>query len=133
MSSQTTTPPRLLSVRDWIYSLSLLIPLTLYNVIVKLQHIDQLGTTGWWDRVTLVRSSFLFSLAFSLCWIGLLSMARRGPRRWATLALLHVAALGYVVIVVAAHQYFEVTGASLDYDLVALGLTDFTELRPVLA
>jgi phosphoglycerol transferase MdoB-like AlkP superfamily enzyme len=122
-----------LSVRDWIYSLSVLVPLILYNVLVKLQHIDQLETTGWWDRVALLRSSFLFSLAFSLCWIGLLSMARRGPWRWATLVLLQVAALCYVVIVVAAHQYFEVTGASLDYDLVALGLTDFTELRPVLA
>jgi len=123
----------LLSVRDWIYSLGLLVPLTLCNVVLKLQHIDQLGTAGWSERVALLRSSFLFSLAFGLCWIGLLSIARRGPRRWATLVLLHVAALGYVVIVVAAHQYFKVTGASLGYDLIALALTDFTELRPVLA
>ena len=123
----------MLSVRDWIYALGLLVPLTFYNIFVKLQHVDQVGVAGWWDRVALVRSNVLFSLAFGLCSIGLLAIARRGPQRWVGLVFLHVAALCYVIIVVAAHQYFEVTGASLDYDLVALALGDFAELRPILA
>lgn len=123
----------LLGVRDWVYSLSLVVPLGLYNAVLKFQEISQLGETSWWDRFQFVRSNLFFSLGFGLCWIALFALARRGPQRWAVLVLLHVAALSYAVIVVAGRQYFAVTGASLDYDLIALAFTEFTELRPVLA
>ena len=123
----------LLSPRDWLYSLSLLIPLSLYNLSTKLQHIIELEAVGLLEGVHLLRSNFFFSLGFSLWWIGMLAIGRRGPVRWAVLVVLHTTAFVYAVIVTAAYQYFVATGSALDYNLIALALTSFGELKPILA
>ena len=87
----------LLSPRGWLYSLSLLIPLSLYSLGTKLQHIIELEAVGLLESLHLLRSNFLFSIGFSLWWIGMLSIGRHGPVRWAVLVVLHTAAFVYAL------------------------------------
>ena len=58
----------LLDRRDWVYLLSLLIPLFVYNLILKVYSID--SVPGLAPTFDLMRSDAFFNLGYALFWIG---------------------------------------------------------------
>ena len=117
----------LLRPQDWLYALSLLLPLGLYNLALKWEHISHVGALGWFTTLNLLRSNLLFSLGFGVVWAGLLALSRGGRARRVIVAMMHATSLAYAVVVTAAHHVFAVTGSSLDYSLIALAITSFNE------
>jgi lipoteichoic acid synthase len=120
----------LLDRRDWVYLLSLLIPLVAYDLALKVVGLasEQPGS-GVWDALGLLRSELLFDAGYVLVWIGLFTVARRGIPRRVALVLLHASAILVVVIATVAYQYFRSTGTVLDYGVVAYYLAKPGEAR----
>jgi lipoteichoic acid synthase len=110
----------LLDRRDWLYLLSLLIPLVAYDLALKIVGLaSEYPDSGVWDTLRLLRSELLFDAGYVLVWIGLFAVARRGIPRRVVLVLLHASAILVVVIATVAYQYFRSTGTVLDYSVVA--------------
>src|SRR5215213_3023374 len=106
--------------RDWVYLLSLLIPLVAYDLALKVVGLaSEYPGSGLWDTLRLLRSKLLFDAGYVLVWIGLFAVARRGLPRRVALVLLHASAILVVVIATVAYQYFCSTGTVLDYGVVA--------------
>jgi lipoteichoic acid synthase len=106
--------------RDWVYLLSLLIPLVAYDLALKVVGLaSEYPGSGLWDTLRLLRSELLFDAGYVLVWIGLFAVARRGLPRRVALVLLHASAILVVVIATVAYQYFCSTGTVLDYGVVA--------------
>src|SRR5918993_795599 len=77
----------LLKRRDWVYVLSLLVPLVAYDLALKAYAVSSLpGERGLSRTLALMRSDAFFDLGYALLWIGLSA--------WVLLA----AALFYVVL-----------------------------------
>src|SRR5215203_5898895 len=66
----------LLDRRDWVYLLSLLIPLFVYNLTLKVYSID--SVPGLAPNFDLMRSDAFFNLGYALFWIGLFATVRGG-------------------------------------------------------
>ena len=106
--------------RNWIYVLSLLVPLFAYCLTLKVVGlVSEYPASGVWDTLRLLRSELLFDTGYALLWIGLFAVVRRGVWRGAVLMLFHVTAILVVVISTVAYQYFMSTGTVLDYGMVA--------------
>src|SRR5829696_10028567 len=122
----------LLSRRDWVYLLSLLVPLFAYNLYLKASSVA--SVPGLAPTFDLMRSDVFFNLAYALSWIGLFAAVRgRGPLRRAVAVLFHLSAMLVLAVTTSAHQYFLETGTTLDYGVVALWLPRFGQVVPVLA
>jgi lipoteichoic acid synthase len=123
----------LLSGRDWIYLLALLVPLVVYDLTLKAIRIRSeeehasLGTV-----LELIRSDLLFNLGYALLWIGLFALARRRPLRWAVVVLFHGVTVVIVLITTCAHFYFEETGSTLDLNIIVYTLTTLGEIKDVI-
>ena len=132
-SNDLGIPGVFLSRRDWVYLLSLLIPLVVYNLALKASSVASVpGLTPTFD---LVRSDVFFNLGYVMFWIGLFTAARsssRGPLRRVVIVLFHATTVLVVIVTTFAHQYFKETGTTLDYGIVALWLPQFKEVMPVL-
>src|SRR5215217_2664354 len=132
-SNDLGIPGVFLSRRDWVYLLSLLIPLVVYNLALKASSVASVpGLTPTFD---LVRSDVFFNLGYVMFWIGLFTAARsssRGPLRRIVIVLFHATTVFVVIVTTFAHQYFKETGTTLDYGIVALWLPQFKEVMPVL-
>src|SRR5215210_120496 len=113
----------LLSGRDWIYLLSLLIPFVVYDLALKaaLVFVGS-GDPGLWGGFGLMRSDLLFNLGYVLLWVGLFALANRRSYRWIVVGLFHVVTLVIALITTSAYQYFKVTGSTLDSDYIYLWL-----------
>ena len=110
----------LLDRRDWVYLLSLLIPLVAYDLALKVVGlVSERPGFGMWDAVGLLRSEILFDAGYVLVWIGLFAVSRRGTPRRVVLVLMHASAILVVVISTVAYQYFRATGTVLDYSVLA--------------
>lgn len=112
----------LLSRRDWIYLLSLLIPFLLYDLALKSYDVtSQPDTHGLARTLDLMRADMFFDLGYVLFWIGLFVAMCRGkkPVRWAVILLMHTATVLAVLVAACAHWYFQETGATLDYATIA--------------
>jgi glucan phosphoethanolaminetransferase (alkaline phosphatase superfamily) len=110
----------LLDRRDWVYLLSLLVPLVAYDLALKLFGLASGHPgSGVWDALQLLRSNLLFDAGYVLVWIALFAVARRGIPRRVVLVLLHASAILVVVIATVAYQYFRSTGTALDYGMVS--------------
>jgi lipoteichoic acid synthase len=111
----------LLSRRDRIYPLSLLVPFAIYNLALKAYDVtsrpEKLGLAR---IIKLMRSDVFFNLGYALLWIGLFSATRRGPLRHAVVFLFHVTTMLAAIVRGSAHEYYRETGTALDYDIVAL-------------
>ncbi|MGI9048954.1 MAG: sulfatase-like hydrolase/transferase [Rubrobacteraceae bacterium] len=108
-----------MSRRDWVYLSCLLAPLFGYNLLLKLIRVfEQPGTPGFLDTLALVRSDIFFNLGYVVLWIGLFVAARRGPLRWLTVFLFHVATVAVAVATTSAHLYYQETGSTLDYGII---------------
>ena len=124
----------LLSGRDWVYLLGLLVPLTLYDLALKAASIaaqdEERSLVG---TLNLMRSDILFGLGYALFWIGLFAMTHRGALRRLVVVLFHVVSLVVVVIATVAYQYFEATGSTLDYNVLAFYLGTLGEVKDIIA
>ena len=123
----------MLSRREWIYLLSLLIPLAVYNLTLKVDSVASIP--GLAPTFALMRSNIFFNLGYALFWIGLFAAvrSRRGALRRVILILFHVSTILVVIVTTSAYQYFRTTGTTLDYGIVALWLPHPKEVMPVLA
>jgi lipoteichoic acid synthase len=122
MPSVSRTP--LLTRWDWVYSLSLLIPLFVYNLALKVAIIWQPGMAPALD---LMWSDVFFNLGYALLWIGLFAAVRRGSTRRAVVVLFHATTMLVVIITACAYQYFRHTGTTLGYSAIARRIPWFEE------
>ncbi len=125
-------PGVLLSRRDWVYLLVLLVPLFVYNLSLKASSVASIP--GLVPTFDLMRSDVFFNLGYALFWIGVFAAVRGGGlSRRVVVVLFHVVTMLVVVVTTFAHHYFQQTGTTLDYGIVALWLPQFREVVPVLA
>ncbi|MBA4115424.1 MAG: sulfatase-like hydrolase/transferase [Rubrobacter sp.] len=122
----------LMGLRDWVYLFSILVPLFVYNLVLKASSVASIpGLSPTFD---LMRSDVFFNLGYALFWIGLFAAVHnRGLLRRVVVILFHASTLLVVIVTTFAHQYFRVTGTTLDYGIIALWLPQFREVVPVLA
>jgi lipoteichoic acid synthase len=124
----------LLDRRDWVYLLSLLIPLVAYDLALKVVGLaSEYPDSEVWDTLRLLRSELLFDAGYVLVWIGLFAVARRSVPRRVVLVLLHASAILVVVISTVAYQYFRSTGTVLNYGVVAYYLAKPGEAQGAVA
>ncbi|MCA1728681.1 MAG: sulfatase-like hydrolase/transferase [Actinobacteria bacterium] len=122
----------LLSRRDWVYLLSLLVPLVVYNLALKASSVSSIP--GLAPTFDLMRSDVFFNLGYVLFWIALFAAVRdRRLLRRVVVVLFHITTMLVVSVTTCAHQYFRVTGTTLDYGIIALWLPHPKEIMPVLA
>src|SRR4051812_6757410 len=124
----------LLSRRDWVYLLSLLVPFVIYNLALKAYDITlQAGIRGGLTQTLgLMRSDVFFNLGYALIWIGLFAAVRREPLRWVVVFLFHAVTMLVVIVTTFAHQYFLENGTTLDYSTLAEWIPKFKEIIPIL-
>ncbi|MGF1470264.1 MAG: sulfatase-like hydrolase/transferase [Rubrobacteraceae bacterium] len=117
-----------MSREDWIYLLSLLVPLFFYNVGLKIVRIvTQLSPPGPLGFVDQLRSEVFFSTGYVALWIGLFALFRRGVARWVLLGLFHLSALLVLILTTGTHFFYKSTGSTLDYSFIMLSLGSFGE------
>ncbi len=125
---------RMLGAREWVYLFSLLVPFTVYGLGLKaasaLSRFDGAGPRG---LLELLLSDVLFDLGYALLWVGLFAVAGRGRARAVLLVLLHATTILILLVQTAAYRYFQTTGSTLDYGIIALSLAQFDEIRTVIA
>jgi lipoteichoic acid synthase len=114
----------LLTRRDWVYSLSLLIPLFVYNLALKVAIVWQPGMAPALDMVW---SDVFFNLGYALLWIGLFAAVRKGSARRAVVVLFHATTMLVVTITACAYQYLRHTGTTLGYSAIARRIPWFEE------
>jgi lipoteichoic acid synthase len=125
------TWPNLLSPRDWIYSLSLLIPFVIYNLAMKVWDVvSQSGEHGLAVTFGLLWSDILFNLGYALLWIGLFALPG-GILRQVVVVLFHATTAIVATVSTFAHQYFRETGTTLDYNVIALWISKPKEVAPL--
>src|SRR5215210_2383014 len=108
----------LLSLRDWVYLLVLLIPLVVYNLSLKAASVASIP--GLAPTFDLMRSDVFFNLGYVLFWIGLFVVVRsEGPLRRVVVVLFHVTSMLVVIVTTFAYQYSQITGTTLDYGIIA--------------
>ena len=123
----------LLGRRDWVYLLSLLIPVVIYDLALKAYVLAaRPNGVGLEDALHLMRSDIFFNLGYALLWIGLFAAARRGLLRRIVVVLFHAATLVVVLVSTCSLQYLRETGTTLDYAIVAEWIPKFGELTPIL-
>ncbi len=134
LRSSSTVLRALLSGRDWIYLLSLLGPLVVYNLALKMVRIYSAEEqVGFFEVLGLIRSDLLFNLGYALLWVGLFALTRRGTLRRLVVCLLLVATVLVATITTCAHLYFRKTGLTLDLNTIVYSLTELGEIKGVIA
>lgn len=124
----------LLGREDWIYLLSLLVPLVLYDVALKAIRVIALpGGVGPIEFMDQIRSEVFFNLGYALLWIGLFAVARRGIPRFVVLVLFHLSAIAVAAVATSAHFFYESTGSVLDFDLIKSSLVSWHEIQTVVS
>jgi lipoteichoic acid synthase len=113
----------LLSRHEWVYLLSLLVPLVAYDLVLKgllvVAWPEDPGLVGGLD---LMRSDLLFNLGYASLWIWLFAATRRGTYRRIVVGLFHAATIFVALVTTCAYQYFRATGSTLDSDYIVLWL-----------
>ena len=133
-STQREARVLLLNGRDWVYLLSLLIPFVVYNLALKFATLA--SVPGLVPTFDLMYPDVFFNLGYALFWIGLFTLVHstsRRPLRWVVVFLFHVMTILIVIVTTSAHQYFQETGTTLDYSIIALWIVRPGEVGPVLA
>lgn len=124
----------ILSRRDWVYLLSLLAPLVVYNIALKILRVstqaDIPGPIGFLDQI---RSDVLFNAGFAALWIGLFAVVRSGGLRSALLVLFHFSCILMMVLTTSSHFYFQTTGSPLDYTMISMTFSSFGEIQGIIA
>jgi lipoteichoic acid synthase len=123
-----------LSRRDWAYALALLVPFVAYDLALKIVRIVSLSDEhGLLGSLQLVRSDLLFNIGYVVLWVGLFAVARAGLWRVLVVGLFHGVTILLALIATAAHRFYEVTGSTLDFDVVLFFLSSPGEVWAVAA
>jgi lipoteichoic acid synthase len=121
----------LLSRRDWVYALSLLVPFVLYDLALRTASMS--SQPGLASSLNLMWSNVFFVLGYALLWVGLFTATGKGGLlRRAVVVSFHAITMLVVIVSTCAYQYFQETGATLDYSIIALWLPELKEVGPVL-
>ncbi len=124
METRGGEPRALLSRRDWVYLLGLLVPFVVYDLVLKAVLVfSQPENPGFLGGFGLMRSDLLFNAGYVLFWVGLFAVARRGAYRWVAVGLFHLMTVAITLITTVAYQYFKTTGSTLDSGYVYLLLS----------
>ena len=120
----------LLTRGDWIYLASLLVPVFLYNITLKVVRIvtrpDPPGLLGFLDQI---RSDLLFNLGFAALWVGIFALVRGGLPRVLVMLLFHLAVVIVVVLSTSAHFFYTSTGSTLDLSFVIVSISSIGEIQ----
>src|SRR3712207_2983525 len=104
----------LLTREEWVYVLSLLVPLVVYNVVLKVVRVaTQFQVPGPLGFVDQVRSDLFFNLGYAALWIGLFAVVRSGVPRKILLVLFHLSAEVVVAPPTRLPVFFDQDGALL--------------------
>jgi lipoteichoic acid synthase len=120
----------LLSYRDWVYLLSLLVPFVVYNLGLKAA--SMLSVPGLALNPNLILSDIFFNVGYALFWVGIFAAARRGLMRWAVVFLFHTATMLVALVSTCAYLYFQETDTTLEYGTIAEWTTRFDKIESVL-
>src|SRR5919202_3394261 len=122
--SEAQVSRALLSRRDWVYLLSLLGPVIIYDLILKgLLIRSRSGEIELAESFGLIQSDVLFNLGYLLLWVGLFALTRKGISRTVVVILFHVVTITVVLVTTSAYRYYKVTGSTLDSDYLLLWLS----------
>jgi lipoteichoic acid synthase len=120
----------LLSRKDWIYVLSLVIPVFVYNVTLKVVRVatqfEAPGLLGFLDQI---RSDLLFNVGYAVLWISIFAVMRGGIPRLIALGFFHLFSILVVVLTTSAHVFFEKTGSMLGLSFILNSLASFGEIQ----
>jgi arylsulfatase A-like enzyme len=123
----------LLTREEWVYVSSLLLPLFVYNVVLKVVRVatqfEVPGALGFLDQV---RSDLLFNLGYAALWIGLFAVVRGGVPRKILLFLFHLSAVVVVALTTSVHVFFEKTGSMLGFTFVLDSLSSLGDVWKVI-
>src|SRR5918997_588637 len=122
-----------MSLRDWVYLLSLLIPFVVYNLALNACEIAlHPGAHGLAPALNLMWSDVFFNLGYALLWIGLFAAVRRRPLHLVVTFLFHVVTTLVVIATTVAYFYLLGYGTTLDYGTIAEWIPRFEEIQPIL-
>ena len=123
----------ILSGRDWIYLSSLLVPVVVYDLVLKGIRIrSQEGLPGGFAAFGLIRSDLFFNLGYVFLWVGLFALTRQSRFRWPVVVLFHTVTILVIATTTAAHQYFQETGSTLSLNVITYSLGTFGEIKDVI-
>ncbi len=123
----------ILSGRDWVYLSSLLVPLVVYNLVLKGIRIrSQEVLPGEVTAFALIRSDVLFNLGYVFLWVGLFALTRRSRLRWPVVVLFHAVAILVIATTTSAHGYFQETGSTLSLNVITYSLSSLGEITNVI-
>ncbi len=142
-----------LSRRDWVYLLSLLIPLVVYDLVLKgllvfsgpadARSVEAFALVqtdlpsppnhSLVEGLRLMQSDLLLNLAYVLLWVALFAAARQWLFRWHVVVLFHVLTILVALVTTSAYQYFRMTGSTLDSDTLLLGLSSAQDMGGLIA
>lgn len=113
----------LLSRRDWVYLLSLLVPFVVADMALEVYILASQPDPPWLrGGLALIRADFSLNLGYALFWIGLFAAARKGLWRRAVVVLFHLLTLSIALTTVISYQYLEITGTTLDSEYLLFWL-----------
>lgn len=125
---------RVLRRGDWVYLLSLLAPVVIYNIALKVVRITgQVTPPGFFGFVDQVRSDVLSNVGFALLWVGLFAVLRSKAVRAVMLVFFHLSCLLPLILNTGSHFYYATTGSTLDYGLIIRTFQAFGEISGVIA
>jgi hypothetical protein len=105
-----------------------------YNLTLKAIRIhSQQEVMEGLSAVGLMRSDLLFNVGYALLWVGLFALARRGYLRKLVVVFFHASAVLVAATTTSAHQYFQETGSTLDFNTIVYSLRKWGEIEDVVA
>ena len=123
----------ILSGRDWVYLSGLLVPLVVYNLVLKGIRIDsQEELQGGFAAFALMRSDLLFNLGYVFLWVGLFTLTRQSRLRWPVVVLFHGVTVLVIATTTSAHGYFQETGSTLSLSVITYSLRSLGEITDII-
>ena len=123
----------ILSGRDWVYLSSLLVPLVVYDLVLKGIRIgSQQELPGGIAAFSFMRSDVLFNLGYVFFWVGLFALTRQSRLRWPVVVLFHVVTIVVLATTTSAHVYFQETGSTLSLNVITYSIGTFGEIEDVI-
>src|ERR687894_2527762 len=122
-----------MSLRDWVYLLSLLIPFVVYNLALNACEIAlHPGAHRLAPALDLMWSDVFFNLGYALLWIGLFATVRSKPLHLVVTFLFHVVTTLVVIATTVAYLYLLRYGTTLDYRTIAEWIPRFEKIQSAL-
>jgi len=123
----------ILSGRDWVYLSGLLVPLVVYNLVLKVIRIQsQEDLPGGFAALALMRSDLLFNLGYVFLWVGLFALTRQSRFRWPVVVIFHAVTILVLATTTSAHGYFQETGSTLSLSIITYSIGKLGEITDVI-